>query len=795
MDAQPDAWPSGARVLYICGLGSNAKGAKPAYLQQHFRHVCVPAVKHASYAVAKEALTAAVAEFKPDIVVGHSAGVGKALTLATSGAWRGPLLLLAGGSGCASVANLVGQSVTVVVPKKDPDAKQQRRAVKSCADPHRIEVVEVDDGHDLNTSLVDGDRLRHLILDTLRRHGSPASADGESDGEDGGEDVSAEERVKLLFAEADEDHDGYMSRADLEGLLDGLDASLGDGDLHRIVAAVSPSADGRIALSDFVNWAFSSDDAATKVLGETTALARLVTPAGRGDAAAPAKATAEVSVADGVAHAAADGAPVAPGAGPGAGDADAVASAEAELDAEDEVVGEGVGVDLPGWPVQPGQLFTWGRGSDGQLGQQKVAHPKPNCALPYPVRGLHNVVHVACGGGQQGCTAAVTALGQLFTFGNNFRGRLGHGEGPALKQPRLVDALADERVLMAACGTDHSGALVQGGRVFLWGGNRRGQLGRGHAEAAAAPAETPLPAPARQLDCEDLYSAAVLEDGRLYTWGCNGHGRLGLGHERDGCSPAEAQTPVPVAAVALGSLYAGAIGRQGELLMWGYGGHGNLGLGGRKSLSVPMRVPLDETAAQVACTRGQDGCKGGLNPTSGGAEGPHTVVLGASGALYTMGTCHKGLLCNLGSKDGAFGKPWDELRPYRVGGPLRNGAADAPISPLAVWPPPYDAIGPQAMVVSAHIHAGCVGRDGRAWAWGCGSNDGRCGVERFLNMKGEGRPPEVDAMKCYMMGPHRIGVARPLYWKHTSLDKHRVRMLATGRNHMAAIAVPDDAVR
>ena len=30
--------------------------------------------------------------------------------------------------------------------------------------------------------------------------------------------------------------------------------------------------------------------------------------------------------------------------------------------------------------------------------------------------------------------------------------------------------------------------------------------------------------------------------------------------------------------------------------------------------------------------------------------------------------------------------------------------------------------------------AAALGMDGRLWAWGCGSNDGRCGVERFLNM-------------------------------------------------------------
>ena len=77
------------------------------------------------------------------------------------------------------------------------------------------------------------------------------------------------------------------------------------------------------------------------------------------------------------------------------------------------------------------------------------------------------------------------------------------------------------------------------------------------------------------------------------------------------------------------------------------------------------------------------------------------------------------------------------------------------------------------------------------WAWGCGSNDGRCGVERFLNMAGEGKPPRVDSMKCYLMGPHRVGVARPVYWPHgPSLDGVHVRAVATGRNHMACIGVP-----
>ena len=84
-----------------------------------------------------------------------------------------------------------------------------------------------------------------------------------------------------------------------------------------------------------------------------------------------------------------------------------------------------------------------------------------------------------------------------------------------------------------------------------------------------------------------------------------------------------------------------------QVLTWGHGGHGNLGHGDRKSRRKPKRVEGalgGEIVVQAACTRGQVGCKGGMTPKQGGAEGPHTCVITASGQLYTFGTCHKGLL-------------------------------------------------------------------------------------------------------------------------------------------------------
>eukprot|EP00041_Stephanoeca_diplocostata_P021702 m.509433 g.509433 ORF g.509433 m.509433 type:complete len:319 (+) comp21889_c0_seq4:1576-2532(+) len=293
-----------------------------------------------------------------------------------------------------------------------------------------------------------------------------------------------------------------------------------------------------------------------------------------------------------------------------------------------------------------------------------------------------------------------------------------------------------------------------------------------------------------------MRTAAVTKNGNLYTWGNNNYGQLGLGHREPCPQPTLVDSLVgQVGTVSMGSMYCGAVLRNGRLAMWGHGGHGNLGLGDRKDRTRPCTVGgllSDAVVVQVACTRGQNGCKGGRRPKTGGAEGPHTIALTAHGRLYTFGTCHKGVLLNLGSKTGAFGEPWDELEPYRVGSGARNDADHPPLSPapLSVWPPEhYGSVGPFRWVVSGHIHAAACSLDGTAWAWGCGSNDGRAGVERFLNARGDAHPPSVDAMKCYMMNPHRIGVARRKYWEHdtTAFSNGKVVRLATGRNHMAAI--------
>jgi len=77
--------------------------------------------------------------------------------------------------------------------------------------------------------------------------------------------------------------------------------------------------------------------------------------------------------------------------------------------------------------------------------------------------------------------------GELFTFGNGALGRLGHGETEHGHVPRLVEALAGQKVVGASAGANHSAVWTDMGELFTFGFARYGILGHGGEQPELVP--------------------------------------------------------------------------------------------------------------------------------------------------------------------------------------------------------------------------------------------------------------------------------------------------------------------
>ena len=68
----------------------------------------------------------------------------------------------------------------------------------------------------------------------------------------------------------------------------------------------------------------------------------------------------------------------------------------------------------------------------------------------------------------------VSSSGMLFTWGDGFCGKLGHGTVDSHSSPRVVEALKGRNVLQVSCGTWHTACIAEErGEEVRW--NRYGE--------------------------------------------------------------------------------------------------------------------------------------------------------------------------------------------------------------------------------------------------------------------------------------------------------------------------------
>lgn len=250
-----------------------------------------------------------------------------------------------------------------------------------------------------------------------------------------------------------------------------------------------------------------------------------------------------------------------------------------------------------------GTLWAWGADNSNSLGTYPLTGTK---STPARVLGVSNVwKNIAAGGNH---AAAVRVDGTLWTWGGNIRGQLGRGAITISDGvPRSVLGSVTNWV-KAFTGDQFTVALRNDGTLWSWGNNFSGQLGLGDNTDRSAPVQ--VGSDTSWTDCAvgNDHTIALKSNGTLWAWGNNYYGQLGIGNEgnelglfNDKNIPVQVGTDSDWIRVEAGEDYSLALKSNGTLWVWGWNGVNQLGIGySGFGQGVPFKIGTENNWISVA---------------------------------------------------------------------------------------------------------------------------------------------------------------------------------------------------
>ncbi|KAE9618205.1 putative chromatin regulator PHD family [Lupinus albus] len=296
-----------------------------------------------------------------------------------------------------------------------------------------------------------------------------------------------------------------------------------------------------------------------------------------------------------------------------------------------------------------GDVYIWGEvWSDGVApeGYGTQVPSTTDVLIPKPLESIVvlDVQQIASGVCH---IALVTRQGEVFTWGKESGGRLGHGSDKDFGHPHLVEFLAVTNVDFVSCGENHTCAVSTSDDVFSWGDGTYnvGLLGHGTEVSHWIPKRVCGPLEGLQvisIACGTWHSALATSNGKLFTFGDGTFGVLGHGDRQSVSYPKEVQllSGLKTIKVACGVWHTAAIVEvmfqsgsnvsSRKLFTWGDGDKYRLGHGNKETYLQPTCVSalIEYNFHQIACGHTM------------------TVALTTSGHLFTMGGAENGQLGN-----------------------------------------------------------------------------------------------------------------------------------------------------
>lgn len=313
-----------------------------------------------------------------------------------------------------------------------------------------------------------------------------------------------------------------------------------------------------------------------------------------------------------------------------------------------------------------GKVECWGSNNRGQLGigsfGPQLAGQAGPAGIPVPATvlaedgtPLSGVTSISSGARFHSC--ALTVLGGVKCWGNNFNGTI--GDGTTLDRAAAVDVLATPGgtpltgVTAIDVGGDHSCAVTSTGGVKCWGWASHGQLGNnvGQSGISSTPVDVLIELGGKPLlsvtavSAGLLHTCALMEDTSVKCWGNNDWGQLGNGANLvPGQGNDRIFSPVDVliasggakltgaVAITAGGFYSCALMKNGGIKCWGSNDAGTLGNGiSGFGATDPAQGTISTTPVDVLTTPGGVPLTGVTAIAAGGQQGHTCAVMADSG--------------------------------------------------------------------------------------------------------------------------------------------------------------------
>jgi alpha-tubulin suppressor-like RCC1 family protein len=294
-------------------------------------------------------------------------------------------------------------------------------------------------------------------------------------------------------------------------------------------------------------------------------------------------------------------------------------------------------------------IFVWGDVLGSILDHGYVSRAIVSVPRLLKSAQILDLQSIACG---EKHAAIVTMQGQVFSWGEENGGRLGHKTTDSVSHPKIIESLASTHVKAIAFGAKHACAVSVSGELYEWGEGIH-SLGLWKDQCQRSqwfPHKVIGPSggiSVSKIACGQWHTAIISSTGQLFTYGDGTFGVLGHGDTCSIAQPKEVESlrglrakcvacgPWHTAAIVetLGSAKSNAPG--GKLFTWGDADRLKLGHTDKKSKLVPTCVE-----SLIDCDFSQVSCGASL-----------TVVLTITGVVFTIGSKEHGQLGSPQSKD------------------------------------------------------------------------------------------------------------------------------------------------